>query len=101
MDANPLCPKGFLTVDPFFDRSGYNRAIYRRRYEVSSFKYYVIDFGLSSRFDESDTYRRVTGGRAQDGDVPELSNIVPYDPFLVDIFTIGNLFKLSFVQVGP
>ena len=101
LDANPLYPKGFLTANPSYDRSGLTRAVPRCRYEVSSVKYYVIDFGLSTLFDDSAKSRLVTGGRAQDGDIPELSNTVPYDPFLVDVFTLGNLFKQTFIQVRP
>ncbi|OCB89313.1 hypothetical protein A7U60_g3513 [Sanghuangporus baumii] len=46
-----------------------------------------------------DPRRLVAGNRAQDREVPELSSIVPYDPFAVDIFTLGNVFKRNFLNV--
>lgn len=70
-----------------------------RRRDVSSVRYYFIDFGLSSRFDGVGIPRLVTGDRAQDREIPELSLIVPYDPFAVDIFTLGNVYKRNLIQV--
>ncbi|KAL5531073.1 hypothetical protein ACEPAG_3949 [Sanghuangporus baumii] len=43
--------------------------------------------------------RLVTGIRAQDREIPELSSVVPYDPFAVDLFTLGNVFKRNFLNV--
>ena len=36
----------------------------------------------------------------RDGEVPELSATVPYDPFKTDMFIIGNLFKHKFFLVS-
>ncbi|KAL5531081.1 hypothetical protein ACEPAG_3957 [Sanghuangporus baumii] len=71
----------------------------RTRRDVGFVKYYFTDFGLSSYFDDPETLLRlVIGNRAQDIDVPELSIIVPYDPFPVDVFTLGNVFKRNFLD---
>ncbi|KAL5513547.1 hypothetical protein ACEPAH_3946 [Sanghuangporus vaninii] len=61
-------------------------------------RYYFTNFGLSSYFDDLDRRRLVTGNRAQDREIPELSNIVPYDPFTVGIFALGNVFKRNFLD---
>ncbi|KAL5492792.1 hypothetical protein ACEPAI_4240 [Sanghuangporus weigelae] len=70
----------------------------KTRRDVGSVRYYFTDFGLSSYFDDPDRRRLVTGNRAQDREIPELSSIVPYDPFAVDIFTLGNVFKRNFLN---
>ena len=54
-------------------------------------KYYYIDFGISVRFLPGDYPKTVTGTAARVREIPELSWDVPYDPFKVDIFSIGNL----------
>jgi hypothetical protein len=61
-------------------------------------KYYFIDFGISTRFLEGETHL-VTGIHGRDQDVPELSNTVPYDPFKVDVFILGNTYKKRLVEV--
>jgi hypothetical protein len=42
----------------------------------------------------------VLGRDGRDQDVPELSDEVPYDPFKVDIFTIGNVLGREFCNVS-
>ena len=61
--------------------------------------YYYIDFGISTLFASEDTNKLVTGRAGLDRDVPELSEVLPYDPFKVDVFILGNLFRQSFLQV--
>jgi hypothetical protein len=64
-------------------------------------KYYFIDYGISSYFPAGEPQpHRVVGLDGRDQDVPELSNEVPYDPFKVDIFTIGNVFLREFCDVS-
>ena len=62
--------------------------------------YYYIDFGISTLFTCDDTNRLVTGRAGLDRDVPELSEELPYDPFKVDVFILGNLYKTEFVDVS-
>ena len=99
LDGSPLYSSGFLAIEPTRDRSGLRPSNPRYRYESPPVKYYVIDFGLSTLFGDDSGSRLVTGTFAQDQDVPELSKTIPYDPFLVDVFTLGNLFKQTFIQV--
>jgi hypothetical protein len=56
-------------------------------------KYYFVDYGISSYFPAGSQRELVLGIAGRDQDVPELSNDVPYDPFKVDIFTIGNVLR--------
>jgi len=37
--------------------------------------------------------RLVTGTSGQDQSAPELSSDVPYDPFKVDVYTLGKVFQ--------
>ena len=62
--------------------------------------YYFVDFGISSWFKADEAERLVLGTSGLDQDVPELSNEVPYDPFKVDIFVLGNLFREHFCSVS-
>jgi hypothetical protein len=63
-------------------------------------KYYYVDYGISSYFPTGPEPRLVLGRDGRDQDVPELSDEVPYDPFKVDIFTIGNVLGLEFCNVS-
>ncbi|TFY77662.1 hypothetical protein EWM64_g6350 [Hericium alpestre] len=56
-------------------------------------KYYYVDYGISAFIPPGSSERLVTGTYGRDRDVPELSDDVPYDPFKVDIFILGNMFR--------
>ncbi|KAL5513758.1 hypothetical protein ACEPAH_4159 [Sanghuangporus vaninii] len=99
MDARKLFPRDFHPTSSCFDASGKNLARPRRRRDVTSIKYYFIDFGISSRFDDATEPRLVTGEDCQDKQLPEIYQDKPYDPFPVDIFILGNLFKHSLVEL--
>ncbi|KAI9059877.1 kinase-like protein [Trametes sanguinea] len=96
MDAKPLYPNGYHPV-----RIGHTRdalypvtALPRAGRDI---RYFYIDFGLSSWFPKG-TSTFVTGKVGRDGDVPELSDKIPYDAFKVDIFALGNVYFTEFVQ---
>lgn len=60
-------------------------------------KYYFIDFSISLIFKDSDV--RIAGGNnGQDQNPPELET-PRYDPFALDVFILGNLYRKSFLQV--
>ncbi|OCB91920.1 hypothetical protein A7U60_g788 [Sanghuangporus baumii] len=68
----------------------------RRRRDVQSVRYYFTDFGLSSRFLDGEPHV-VTGMSGLDKEVPELQlPLNRYDPFPVDVFILGNVFKNNF-----
>ena len=98
MDADAMYPEGFHPVGLEFnpDHSGYAKHISRSAVGV---KYYFVDFGISVYVPESMSSKLVTGFLGRDRDPPELSNEVPYDPFKLDVFIIGNMLKDEFYTV--
>ncbi|KAL5513779.1 hypothetical protein ACEPAH_4180 [Sanghuangporus vaninii] len=99
MDPAAMYPKGFHPVNTRHDDTGIRWARPKHRRDVlGSIRYYYIDFGISTSFDSSDTTRTVVGIEGQERSVPELSEEVPYDPFLTDIFILGKVFENSFLK---
>ncbi|KZV68708.1 hypothetical protein PENSPDRAFT_666269 [Peniophora sp. CONT] len=98
MDASEMYPDGFhpVNMDDTLE-DGFIRARVRPRSQVS-IKYYFIDYGISSVFAPGQPRGLVTGTDGRDQDVPELSDIAPYDPFAVDVFLIGNLLRKAFLE---
>ncbi|EIW62127.1 uncharacterized protein TRAVEDRAFT_27493 [Trametes versicolor FP-101664 SS1] len=60
--------------------------------------YYLIDFGISTRFSPDDPSKLVVGTKGLETTVPELSATVPYDPFKTDIYILGALFRQEFLD---
>lgn len=97
-DPAPLFPDGFHPVFAHYlpDLSGAAYPIPRSSVDI---KYYFIDFGISV-YVRPDTYPKLAEGNAGlDREPPELSLPDPYDPFKLDIFILGNLFRRRFVDV--
>ena len=99
MDAAHMYPLGFHPVDDIFLNDITTLAPVIPRLEARV-KYYFVDYGISSYFPAGSQRELVLGIAGRDQDVPELSNNVPYDPFKVDIFTVGNVLRLEFQTVG-
>lgn len=100
MDATPLYPAGFHPQNPYLTPDAKTFAPVRRRYSASFPKYHIIDFVISTWFRDGDDNRLVTGTDGQDKSVPELHANKPYDPFKVDIYTLGNVFKNELIHVS-
>ena len=98
MDGSAMYPDGFHPSNMNWDPSNQNEAKYITRRAVHGVKYYITDFGISTKFSEGESHF-VTGSTALDSDVPELSETVPYDAFSVDVFTLGNVFKKTLIEV--
>ena len=96
-DAPGLYPKGFHPMGVNLDTNG-KRAYPLHRGDVPLVRYYFTDFGISTRF-EDDEPRKVLGTDGLDQDAPELSEARLYDPFPLDIFILGNVFKNYFTKV--
>ncbi|KAN0131191.1 Protein kinase-like domain containing protein [Lactarius tabidus] len=97
MDASRMFPRGFHPVrDSFLPHDISTPAPVIPRMDVGV-KYYFVDYGISSYFPEGTERQLVLGLEGRDRDVPELSAEVPYDPFKVDIFTIGNVLHREIV----
>lgn len=98
MDASALYPRGFHPIlqaslpDISSDAPVLSRA-------AAPVNYYFIDFGISTRFTSDAPSRLVVGSWGLDGEPPELSETVPYDPFKLDVFLIGNLMRRQFCDV--
>ena len=98
--AKKVFPEGYHPAAKVYNSNAKGIARFISRTVAGGVKYLITDFGLSSRF-EVDDDRRVLGLFCQDKTVPELSDTIPYDPFPVDIYTLGNVFKEDFVDVSP
>ena len=99
MDATHMYPHGFHPVEDLCLDDIRTAAPRISRLEAGV-KYYYVDYGISSYFPPGSQRELVLGIAGRDQDVPELSNDVPYDPFKVDIFTIGNVLRGEFQAVG-
>ncbi|KZV68701.1 hypothetical protein PENSPDRAFT_609719 [Peniophora sp. CONT] len=97
MDASEMYPDGFHPVHMDDLPDGFTPARSRPRSQVA-IRYYFIDYSISTVFAPGQPRGLVTGTDGRDQDVPELSDIKPYDPFAVDIFLIGNLLRMSFLE---
>ncbi|KAI0045022.1 hypothetical protein FA95DRAFT_1496145 [Auriscalpium vulgare] len=58
-------------------------------------RYYFVDYDISSR-NAPGHPEEVTGTEGRDEEVPELAEDVAYNPFKVDVFSMGNLLKHEF-----
>ena len=99
LDADAMYPEGFHPVSLGIAADYSGLAKYKSRASAGA-KYYYVDFGISVHIPESVGPKLVTGTLGRDQDPPELSEDVPYDPFKLDIFIIGNMFAQEFYQVG-
>ncbi|KZT13118.1 uncharacterized protein LAESUDRAFT_767619 [Laetiporus sulphureus 93-53] len=97
MDAREMFPRGHHPVRESKLPDGQTTAPYYRRADVHV-KYYFVDYGISVHFPPNAQYKLVVGAKGRDQEVPELSEDQPYDPFKVDVFIIGNVFRHQFYE---
>ncbi|KLO13857.1 hypothetical protein SCHPADRAFT_940067 [Schizopora paradoxa] len=99
MDGTPLYPNGFHPSHQNRTVSGTALQKGRTRLHSAPVFYYLIDFGLSTKYDGDGPHEAI-GIDGQDRDAPELERLAtgPYDPFLLDIFTLGNVYKKSLLD---
>ncbi|KZV68696.1 hypothetical protein PENSPDRAFT_609714 [Peniophora sp. CONT] len=97
MDGERMYPQGFHPVHSMVLPDGETWARPYTRSQVGV-RYYFVDYGISSYFPPDQPRGFVTGNLGRDQDVPELSKTVPYDPFPVDIFTIGHVIRDELYQ---
>ena len=98
MDADEMYPEGFHPVKVMQKRDFSGWATYIPR-SVAGVRYYFVDFGISVHLPEEDRQHFVTGNKGRDQDPPELSGTDPYDPFKLDVFIIGNMFRKELCDV--
>ncbi|EED81120.1 predicted protein [Postia placenta Mad-698-R] len=99
MNANALYPRGFHPVYDILLPDARTVAPYHSRSRVPV-QYYYVDFGISVHIPPDVHPKLVTGAFGRDQEVPELSENVPYNPFKLDVFIIGNFFRREFHDVG-
>ncbi|KIP02948.1 hypothetical protein PHLGIDRAFT_111478 [Phlebiopsis gigantea 11061_1 CR5-6] len=93
MDSSAIYPKGYHPVQLDYTPDFTARAPMIPRLGVwPPVKYYFVDYGISVRAPTGEQ-ALVIGDLGIDQEVPELSRTVLYDPFKVDVFIIGNVFK--------
>ncbi|KAI0316327.1 kinase-like domain-containing protein [Amylostereum chailletii] len=97
MDGDSVYPMGNHPVSESFlpDFSGRAPVVSRL---VAGPRYYFVDYGISTQVAPGTTSVMVLGTLGREQDVPELSEEVPYDPFKVDIFTIGCVLRRVFYK---
>jgi hypothetical protein len=99
MDPGAMYPEGFHPARTQYKRDYSGIAYYLPRSAVGV-KYYFADFGTSVHVDlHSSPPYLATGIDCRDRDPPELSDTIPYDPFKLDIFIIGNMLRQEFCDV--
>ncbi|KAJ7652049.1 hypothetical protein DFH06DRAFT_540109 [Mycena polygramma] len=92
MDCTNVLPLGFHFSAPWTHDGVVFGVPWRRRSLFSPVGYFFIDFGLADYWPEGPQQTRAVGVFGQDKTVPELSDTVPYNPFKVDIYQLGNVF---------
>ncbi|KAL5536407.1 hypothetical protein ACEPAF_229 [Sanghuangporus sanghuang] len=98
IDASEMFPDG-VHPDPLWCDLHPDHLVparFLRRTQLKKVTYYFIDFGISSHFEDPREPRLVTGIDGRDREVPERHLTEPYDPFPVDVFSLGNTYKRLF-----
>lgn len=97
MEAKPILPTGWHFVSPFCEPDGINRIkpLARRDHPV---RYVFIGFGTCYHIPINQR-NLVNGIGGSDDEVPELRHHRPYDPFKLDIYTLGNVIARELYQV--
>ncbi|KIM88362.1 hypothetical protein PILCRDRAFT_255096 [Piloderma croceum F 1598] len=89
MDETRVVPKRSHFVRPYsHDGTDYNLT-WHHRCRVAPVDYYYIDFGLSGWYPYGHDSALAIGVCGQIKTVPELSDMIPYNPFKVDIYQLG------------
>ncbi|RDB18666.1 hypothetical protein Hypma_014747 [Hypsizygus marmoreus] len=92
MDASKAIPRGFHFASGL-SHDGLNFGLHwHDRWLVRPVQYYFIDFGLSHQYPRGLKNILDAGIFGQDRTVPEMSTTVPYDPFMADVYQLGNVF---------
>lgn len=99
MDASSLFGEHFHPADPDSSLDGKRRLKVKPRSQ-GTVRYFFIDFGISSRFPSFEERQLVTGWKGRERRIPELrEGAGPYDPFKLDIITIGLIIKDQALKV--
>ena len=97
VDSAKLVPDGDISLNiPYLtiDKCRRVQSVVRR--SVAPLEYYFIDFEASVRFTPEEKNPLCVGIFGQEYAVPELSETVPYNPFMVDVYQLGSIFPRLF-----
>ena len=97
MDGPGLYKDGWHPMNPWQARDGGTLFLSHKRSEVE-IKYYFIDFGLSTEFPPGQHERLVTGQKGRI-EAPEQDSGLPYDPFKLDVYYLGEVYQKKIVDV--
>ncbi|KAH9914996.1 hypothetical protein B0H21DRAFT_828220 [Amylocystis lapponica] len=101
MDASTIFPKLYHPRIQLRTRDFSGMAKHLTRTERPT-KYYVIDFGLSRKFDPADPHPTVPPALGGDRTVPEFQDRShldePQNPFPTDVYYLGNMVREDFLQ---
>ncbi|KAF8548790.1 hypothetical protein OG21DRAFT_1470824 [Imleria badia] len=96
MDGSNLYKDGWHPMNPWQARDGGDLIPSRKRCEVE-IKYYFIDFGLSTEF-ASWEHKRLVAGQKGRIEAPEQNSGLPYDPFKLDVYYLGQVYQMKIVD---
>ena len=100
LDPSHLYPESFHPMKIDMNKECSGRAKHFTRTQKPP-KYYFIDFGISRRYEPSNTDPREVPIWGGDKGVPEFQNSnEPRNPFPTDIFYISNAIKMDFLWVS-
>ncbi|KAJ3720082.1 hypothetical protein C8R42DRAFT_722740 [Lentinula raphanica] len=102
MDANSMYTRPFHPIKPKkrYDWSG--RALHHSR-TCRPPRYFLIDFGQSRMYDPFQTGRPLEYALSSSGGYasPEGVEGYPSDPFATDVYLLGNLIRITFLDGDP
>jgi hypothetical protein len=99
MDASSMYPDMYHPTKTDRKRDYTGKAFYHTRTQKPP-KYYIVDFGISRRYtaEQLPVQERIVQGG--DKSVPEhQGKVMRADPFMTDVYYIGNLIRTNFLQV--
>lgn len=99
LDPGSMYPESFHPMETHKKRNYSGPATYFTRTQRPP-KYYIIDFGISRKYDPSEPDPKELPIWGGDKGVPEFQNSnQPCNPFPTDVFYIGNAIMKDFIQV--
>ena len=100
LDPSSMYPESFHPTETHMTRDYSGPAIHSTRTQRPP-KYYIIDFGISRKYDPSEPDPKELPIWGGDKEVPEFQNSnQPCNPFPTDVFYIGNAIMKDFIQVS-
>lgn len=102
MDPKPIWPQLHHPIVKLRSRDFKSSAKHRSR-TMHPTRYFLIDFGLSTRFNPDDGEPLDYGIIGGDKSVPELQNggdLELKNPFPIDVYYLGNMLRKTFLKVS-